>query len=177
MSNAVMDRIKKESASQFQRHPVGEFPGTVAKVTLKEVGGQPLYEIHVQTEYGHTSAGIWKNLFGQIESAAKKNNKSVGEMTDSYFKHMGRIYRMYQDLGAAPPEGNTEVEFENLAYGQFGNLVGKACTVKVVANQRDASKGPITYINPPKDGAVAGQVTSAFEGGNTSNVNIDDIPF
>lgn len=177
MSNAVMDRIKKESASQFQRHPVGDFPGTVAKVTLKEVNGSPLYEIYVQTEHGLAQAGVWKNLFGQIEGAAKKNNKSVAEMTDSYFKHMGRIYRMYQDLGVTPPEGNSEVEFENLAYGRLGELVGKACTAKVVANQRDPSKAPITYINPPKDGATASPVSSAFEGGNPSGVDLSDIPF
>lgn len=177
MSNAVMDRIKKESAQRFQHHRVGDFPGTIAKVLLKTINGSEMYEITIQTAEGHAQATLWRNLFGQIEGAAKKNNKPLAEMTDAYFKHMGRIYRLYQDLGLTPPEGNTEVEFENAAYGRLGEFVGKPCTAKVVANQRDPSKGPITYINPPAAGASAAPITSAFEGGNPGGVNLDDIPF
>lgn len=174
---SVMDRIKKESAARFQHHPIGDFAGTVAKVKLKTVNGSELFEIDVTTAEGTAQAGLWKNTFGQINDAAKKNNKTVAEMTDAYFQHMGRIYRLYQDLGLTPPDADSEIEFEKQAYGRIGEFVGRPCSVKVQANTRDKTKGPVVFINPPKDGASAAPVSSAFEGGNPSGANLDHIPF
>lgn len=171
----LMDRIKQEAKEGgFKRHPIGTFAATVESVSEKEWDGRIIYEVHVVTDQGKAKVGIWKNTVAELDEAAKRMG-SREKAEDGYVKAMGRLCRLYTDLGLAEPHGADEVEMEDNAYGRLGELVDRPCTI-VVQEDKKKKGEVIVFINAPQGAQVAtgSEPQTAFTAPPPS---LDQIPF
>jgi hypothetical protein len=121
--------------------------------------------LHVESNSGKARVTIWKNSLLEIANAKDE---------EKYIKSMGRLCRLYTDLGLAEPDGQTDEELENNIYGRLGEMIGKDCTLVVQSDKQDKTK-VVSFINAPKGGATnSPQPNSAFEG---HTLPAGDIPF
>lgn len=158
---SLKDRIRQEAESGgFRPHPIGTFPGSVIEeVREREHDGQTIYEVCARTSRGIAKMAIWKTVHADIQGRlADLNNGDEAAAEDSYVKTMGRLCRLYSDLGCGDPsteEGiETEDELETAIYENLGMLVGRECTVVVQANPQKP-ESPRVYINAPTKGQAA----------------------
>lgn len=187
---SLRDRIYKEaSEGGFRRHPNGTFPAEVIEVKEKDWEGQALIEIWLETPEGKTKKSIWVCRMKDIDGRLLERAKNRAEAEEWYCNTLSQVVRLYKDLGLRLPEGNSDEEFENEAWGRLGELTGRKCVV-VIENSRtrkDKSGNPEqnVYVNAPKDGAVvqangsrvqAPPPPTAFSQAATPQ-NLDDIPF
>lgn len=154
---SLRDRVKSEAANGgFRRHPIGTFDATVDSINEKEHEGRTLWEVHIVSGSGKAKVTIWKNTLAEIRNADDE---------EKYIKSMGRLCRLYTDLGLPEPDGQTDEELENNIYGRLGELLGRACTLVVQADKRNQGE-VICFLNAPKGGstAVTASAASAFDG-------------
>lgn len=152
----LRDRIKTEaSEGGWKPHPVGTYIGEVEDVTEREVQGRIVYELKVRSQAGTASYTVWRNTFDEIEDrAAESWNGDIEKATDAYVKSIGRLLRLYSDLGFTEPDGQDQYELEQAAYDGLSALIGAACELVVQAN-RDEPQRPKVYLNAPKTSRVA----------------------
>lgn len=167
---SLADRAKAAAnETGFQRHPVGVYAAVVTEVKEREHEGQLLYEVHVETNAGKAKVTLWKTTVDDVENGyGGKLDRAKAE--ERYVRSIGRILRLYRDLGLEEPAGNSEVELEAECYMRLGELQGRACEIVVQPSKNPAKPGDVVvYINAPKPGAAA--PATAFGG----PVGIDDI--
>lgn len=190
---SIRDRIKKEAESGGWRpHPIGSFAGVIEKIDEKEHDGKVLWEISVRTEKGIAKATVWKTTSADIDGELMKFSKTRAEAEDKYVKAMGRLCRLFTDVGLEAPDGESEEELENNAYERMGELIDRPCKVVVQANPAKPDS-PRVYINAPERGqkSVTSQrstrndwpgngAAAEPDGGATdfgAAATLDDVPF
>lgn len=151
---SIKDRIKQEAQEGgFRPHPIGTFPGEVVDVIEREWEGRIIFEIQCRTARGKAKTSIWKTTYDDIDSLIDGvRNKTREDAEDSYVKTIGRLCRLYKDLGLEEPDGDDHVAIEEDAYGRLGELIGQQCTI-VVQENKTKPENPFVYINAPREEA------------------------
>jgi hypothetical protein len=179
VTGSLRDRIKNEAASGggFRPHPPGTYPGTIVDITQREYQGQQLFEFKVKTDAGTAKTTIWKTTLDDIETLYGGRAKSRAEAEERYVKTMGRLCRMYRDLGLDEPDAQTTEEIEGQAWERLGEMLDRDCTIVVKANPAKP-ENPTVFINAPRGGArvtTSGPAASAFD--EAPPISDSEIPF
>lgn len=157
-----------DATTGFARHPRGKWAGVIGDITKKDVRGQALWEIEVATEKGIGVFTVWG--FKPGEAAAAKAKAAAGDTKDleRTTKTIARYKRIFTDLGLPEPQG--WANGPDSVIGSLGKLSGKACTLVVQEDRRDANKDAV-FLNAP-----AGKAGLASQEASPPSVGQDDAP-
>jgi len=158
---SLRDRVKNESAEGggYRPHPVGNFAAVITEVREKTTKqGRPYYMVKIKTTEGTANHAIFINRAQNIQNELANIAGSIEAAEDMYVKGLGRLLRSYRDLGLQEPDGASEFEIEEQAYGRLGEWIGRPCMLNVAQNDKDP-QNPWININP----AQPGQATPAFQ--------------
>lgn len=178
----MRDRIKQEQESGgFRPHPVGTYDAVVEEIKERDWQGALIYDIVLRTSEGTCKVGLWKKSWDDMQAEVDAGRMKQSEAEESYVKAMGRVCRLYSDLGLEAPDGDTHVDIEEQAYERLGELVGRSCSAVVNAKKEKGKEDErIVFINAPKGAQKAGtgraparQTQTAFAG----SPSIDEVPF
>lgn len=179
---SLVDRIKAEGEKSFVNHPVGTFDAVVEEIVEREWEGVPIYELMIRSQKGVAKVGIWKTVHADIDGRLSAGGGSHDEAEQKYVKALGRVIRLYRDLGLPAPHGETETAIEEQVYGRMPEMVGKACKLVVQPDRRDQNR-VVCFINSAKkaekgNGAsVSSAPPVAASGQAPAAMSLDEIPF
>jgi hypothetical protein len=176
---SLRDRIKNESQNSgggFRPHPLGNYPGVVEEVREKTLDSdQVVYDIVVRTAEGIAKVGVFKTTVADVEDGyGGKLDRAAAE--DRYVKSIGRVCRLYRDLGLEEPDGGDELELEAATFARLGELVGRVCEVSVQPNRRKPGD-VVVYINAPAGGKGPVVTPTGARAAPTFGGGLEDLPF
>lgn len=150
---SLRDRARQEAEEGgFRPHPLGTFPGSeIIEVKDKPVtvDGEEttVYEIKVKSPKGTGRMTIWKTTIADIDGKLM-SHPDVSTREDAekkYVEALGRVVRLYRDLGLQEPDAESDEDFENAVYDGMGAFVGQPCTLVVLEGKNE--QNPRVFIN------------------------------
>lgn len=175
----LRNRIKQEEAAAGSfRHPIGEFDATVEEVKERTHDGQVIYELHVRSDIGKIAKhSVWKNTFDDSIGRFMQMGATREQAEDKYAEALGRLCRLYSDLGLESPDGEDHIAIETACYARLGEMVGRPCKLVVVKDKKKEGEVRVFINAAPGNRAVQGHQThepaTAFAG----TGNFPEVPF
>lgn len=135
-----------QAQSGFNRHPRGSFQGTVSDIVQKDLSGQPVWEILVQTDAGVGQFTLWGWKPGEVAQAKAQAASGNVEALQKVQGAMARHKRLFVDLGLQEPE--SWAKGPNSIVGRLGELRGCECTLVVQPDRKKPERDKV-FINAP----------------------------
>ncbi len=174
---SLLERAKKEATEGgFRLHPEGTFHGMIEDVTKRQLeNGSVVYDVKVRTTEGVAKTGIFETSLEEMESGyGGKLTREKAE--ERYVRSIGRMIRLYTDLGFQAPDGATEKEVEAQCYGWLGHLKGLACSV-VVKNDPHKAGRQFVFINAPHKEDQEPSSPTVGSAPTLASNDLENIPF